>query len=90
MPILVNLDVILAKRKKSLRDLAAATHITLANLSRMKNGHSQGIRFTPLDKICTALECAPSDIFQQVTEDEYLKLMGRLPAYITHDLEDDN
>jgi putative transcriptional regulator len=79
MPILVNLDVMLAKRKRSLSDLSEATGITIANLSRLKNGHSRGIRFSSLHKICVALECLPGDILEQVTTEEYVKLLGRLP-----------
>jgi putative transcriptional regulator len=69
----------LAKRKKSLNDLSAATNITTANLSRLKNGHSRGIRFSSLDKICATLECSPGDILELVTTEQYVKLMGRLP-----------
>jgi putative transcriptional regulator len=79
MPILVNLDVMLAKRKKSLVELSEATGITIANLSRLKNGHSRGIRFSSLHKICTFLECFPGDILELVTTEQYIKLMGRLP-----------
>ena len=79
MPILVNLDVVLAKRKTSLSELSQATGITVANLSRLKNGRSRGIWFSSLSKICEALECVPGDILEQVTTDQYVKLMGRLP-----------
>jgi len=79
MPILVNLDVMLAKRKMSLSELSEATGITIANLSRLKNGRSKGIRFSSLHKICIALECMPGDILEQVTMEQYVKLMGRLP-----------
>ena len=79
MPILVNLDVMLAKRKRSLGELSEATGITMANLSRLKNGRSRGIRFSSLHKICEALECVPGDILERVTAEEYVKLMGHLP-----------
>lgn len=79
MPILVNLDVMLAKRKRSLSELSEATGITTANLSRLKNGHSRGIRFSSLHKICDVLDCLPGDILELVTTEEYVKLMGRLP-----------
>jgi putative transcriptional regulator len=86
MPILVNLDVMLAKRKRSLSELSQATGITIANLSRLKNGHSRGIRFSSLHKICDALDCAPGDILEQVTNEQYVKLLGRPPL---GDEEDD-
>lgn len=86
MPIVVNLDVMLAKRKRSLSELSQATGITIANLSRLKNGHSRGIRFSSLHKICDVLECAPADILELVTTEQYVKLMGRLPM---GDEEDD-
>ena len=79
MPILVNLDVMLAKRKRSLSDLSEATGITIANLSRLKNGRSRGMRFSSLHKICEALDCVPGDILERVTAEEYVKLLGRLP-----------
>lgn len=79
MPIIVNLDVMLAKRKKSLSDLSAETQLTLANLSRLKNGRSMGMRFSSLDKICVALECLPGDILELVSLEKYVKLMGRMP-----------
>jgi putative transcriptional regulator len=79
MPILVNLDVVLAKRKRSLSELSDATGITIANLSRLKNGRSRGIRFSSLHKICYALDCVPGDILERITTEEYVKLLGRLP-----------
>lgn len=79
MPIVVNLDVMLARRKMSLSELSDATDITIANLSRLKNGRSRGIRFLSLHKICEALECTPGDILEQVSDEHYLKLMGRPP-----------
>ena len=79
MPILVNLDVMLAKRKRSLSELSQATGITITNLSRLKNGRSRGIRFSSLNKICDALDCTPCDILERVTTEQYVKLLGRLP-----------
>lgn len=64
--IIVNLDVMMAKRKMSLNELADRVGITLANLSILKNNHAKAIRFSTLDAICKALECQPSDIFEYV------------------------
>lgn len=62
MPILVNLDVIMAKRKMSLNELASRVDLTLANLSILKNNHARAIRFSTLEAICRALDCQPGDI----------------------------
>ena len=64
MPIIINLDVIMAKRKMPLNELAAKVDITLANLSVLKNNKAKAIRFSTLEKICEALDCQPSDIIQ--------------------------
>lgn len=60
--IVVNLDVMMAKRKVSLKDLAEEVGITNANLSILKNSKAKAIRFSTLEKICLALECQPGDI----------------------------
>lgn len=62
MAITVNLDVMLAKRKMSLTELAEKVGITIANLSVLKTGKAKAIRFTTLEAICQALECQPGDI----------------------------
>ena len=62
MEILVNLDVMMAKRKKSLTELAGEVDITLANLSILKNNKAKAVRLTTLDAICRALDCQPGDI----------------------------
>lgn len=62
MPIIVNLDVMLAKRKVSSKQLAAAIGITEANLSMLKRGKVKGVRFETLAAICTHLKCQPGDI----------------------------
>ncbi|MDD2579797.1 MAG: helix-turn-helix transcriptional regulator [Eubacteriales bacterium] len=62
MPIIVNLDVMMARRKISLMDLAAKIDLTAANLSILKNGHARAIRFSTLAALCKALECQPGDI----------------------------
>ncbi|MFD2563308.1 helix-turn-helix domain-containing protein [Aquimarina rubra] len=64
MPIIVNLDVMLAKRKMKSKDLAEKIGITTANLSILKSGKAKAIRFSTLDAICVALECQPSDILE--------------------------
>lgn len=64
MAIIVNLDVMLAKRKMSLSELSEKVGITLANLSILKTNKAKAIRFSTLDLICKALECQPSDILQ--------------------------
>lgn len=66
--IIVNLDVMLAKRKMSLGELSERVGITLANLSIMKNNKAKAIRFSTLDEICKALDCQPGDILEYVEE----------------------
>ncbi|GAB3702256.1 helix-turn-helix transcriptional regulator [Spirosoma flavus] len=62
MPIIVNLDVMIAKRKISLSELAQKVDLTLANLSILKTGKAKAIRFSTLEAICQALDCKPGDI----------------------------
>jgi putative transcriptional regulator len=64
MPIIVNLDVMMAKRKMSLTELADKVNITLANLSILKTGKAKAIRFGTLEAICLALDCQPGDILE--------------------------
>lgn len=66
--IVVNLDVMLAKRKMSVTELAELVGITMANISILKNGKAKAIRFTTLDAICEALNCQPGDILEYVEE----------------------
>ena len=68
MPIVVNLDVMMAKRKISLGELADKVGITQANLSILKSGKAKAIRFGTLEAICEALDCQPSDILEYVKE----------------------
>lgn len=70
MGIIVNLDVMMAKRKMSLTDLAGEVDITLANLSILKNNKAKAVRFTTLEAICKALDCQPGDILQYEEEQE--------------------
>lgn len=66
MPIIINIDVMLAKRKIKSKDLAEIIDITPANLSMLKNGKAKGIRFETLEAICKALDCKPGDILDYV------------------------
>lgn len=66
MAILVNLDVMMAKRKMSLSELSSKVDITLANLSILKTGKAKAIRFSTLEAICKALDCQPGDILEYV------------------------
>ncbi len=68
MAIVVNLDVMMAKRKISLKDLAEKIDITNANLSILKTGKAKAIRFTTLNEICKALDCQPGDILEYVED----------------------
>jgi len=62
MPIIVNLDVMMAKRKVSLNELSERVNLTLSNLSILKTGKAKAIRFSTLSAICSALDCQPGDI----------------------------
>lgn len=66
MSIVVNLDVMMAKRKISLNELSDRVDLTLSNLSILKTGKAKAIRFTTLDAICKALNCQPGDILEYV------------------------
>ena len=68
MAIIINLDVMLAKRKIKSKDLAQTIGITPANLSILKSGKAKGVRFSTLEAICKALECQPSDILEYVED----------------------
>lgn len=70
MPIEVNLDLMLVKRKMSLTELAEKVGITIANLSVLKQGHARAIRFSTLEGICKALDCQPGDILSYRKEQE--------------------
>lgn len=64
MPIIVNLDVMMAKRKMSLNELSEKVDLTLSNLSILKTGKAKAVRFTTLDALCKALNCQPGDILE--------------------------
>ena len=70
MGIIINLDVMLAKRKMRSRDLAEAVGITQANLSILKNNKAKAIRFSTLEAICRELKCQPGDLIEYVEDDE--------------------
>ncbi|WP_429686467.1 helix-turn-helix domain-containing protein [Bacillus mycoides] len=69
MTIVVNLDVMLAKRKMSVTVLSEKLGITMANVSILKNGKAKAIKFSTLEKICEALECQPGDILEYKKEE---------------------
>lgn len=71
MPIRVNLDVMMARRKMSLNELASKVDLTLANLSILKNDHAKAVRFSTLEAICRALDCQPGDILEYVPEEDH-------------------
>lgn len=68
MSIIVNLDVMMAKRKMSLNELSQKVDLTLSNLSILKTGKAKAIRFSTLEAICKALNCQPGDILEYVEE----------------------
>lgn len=70
MPIVINLGVILAKRKMKGKALAAEIGITEQNLSLLRSGKVKGLRFSTLDKICEILDCQPGDIIEYVPKEE--------------------
>ena len=70
MAIIVNLDVMLARRKMSLSELSERVDISIVNLSVLKTGKAKAIRFSTLESICRALDCQPADILEYKSEDE--------------------
>jgi len=70
MPIIVNLDVVMAKRKMSLNELSERVDLTLSNLSILKTGKAKAIRFSTLEAICKALECQPGDILEYADDEK--------------------
>lgn len=70
MPIIVNLDVMLAKRKMSMNELSEKVGVTLSNLSILKNNKGKAIRFSTLEAICEVLECQPGDLLEFVPEEK--------------------
>ncbi|MBL0882741.1 MAG: helix-turn-helix transcriptional regulator [Chitinophagaceae bacterium] len=77
MPIVVNLDIMLARRKMSLTELSERVGITIANMSILKSGRAKAIRFSTLEEICRILDCQPGDILEYMDEEGYKKLFER-------------
>lgn len=69
MAIIVNLDVVMAKRKMSLNELSEKVGVTLSNLSILKTGKAKAVRFTTLEAICEVLDCQPGDILEYVKDE---------------------
>jgi putative transcriptional regulator len=70
MPIVIDLDVQLARKKMSVQEFADAIGITPANVAVLKNGRAKAVRFTTLDAICQVLECQPGDILRWISDEE--------------------
>jgi putative transcriptional regulator len=70
MAIIVNLDVMMAKRKMSLGELSQRVDVTMANLSILKNNKAKAVRFSTLEAICKALDCQPGDILEYLPDEE--------------------
>ena len=70
MSIIINIDVMLAKRKMSVTELSERVGITMANISVLKNGKAKAIKISTLDSICKALQCQPGDILEYVEDGE--------------------
>ncbi|MGX9134612.1 helix-turn-helix domain-containing protein [Rummeliibacillus sp. JY-2-4R] len=70
MAIIVNVDVMLAKRKMSVTELSESVGITMANLSILKNGKAKAVRFSTLEAICKALDCQPGDILEYKCDED--------------------
>ena len=68
MPIVLNVDVMMARRKMSLTELAGKVDLTLANLSILKTGKAKAVRFSTLEALCHALDCQPGDLLEYVPE----------------------
>ena len=77
MPIVVNLDIMLARRKMSLTELSERVGITIANMSILKSGKAKAIRFSTLEEICKILECQPGDILEYMNDKSYKKLFNK-------------
>lgn len=80
MPIIVNLDVMMAKRKMSLNELSEKVDLTLSNLSILKTGKAKAIRFSTLEAICQVLDCQPGDILEFKNEVSSVNLLREIPG----------
>lgn len=74
MPIVINLDVMLAKRKMTLTELSEKVGISIVNMSLLKSGKVRAIRLSTLDEICRVLDCQPGDLLEYLSKEEYHKL----------------
>jgi putative transcriptional regulator len=74
MPIVVNLDVVMAQRKVSLNELSEMVDITLSNLSILKTGKAKAIRFSTLEALCKALDCQPGEILEHTGKEPHLSV----------------
>jgi putative transcriptional regulator len=77
MPIIANLDVMMAKRKISLNELSEKVDLTLSNLSILKTGKAKAIRFSTLEAICKALDCQPGDILEYVNDEKKQRIANK-------------
>lgn len=77
MPIIVNVDVMMAKRKISLNELSEKVDLTLSNLSILKTGKAKAIRFSTLEAICKALDCQPGDILEYLDAEQKQRTADR-------------
>ena len=77
MPIVVNLDIMLARRKMSLTELSEKVGITIANMSILKSGKAKAIRFSTLEEICKILVCQPGDMLEYMNDEEYKQLFKK-------------
>ena len=84
MAIIINIDVMLAKRKMSVTELTDKVGITMANLSILKNGKAKAIRFSTLEAICKALECQPGDILEYRPEESEKRVLHTRRTLLLH------
>lgn len=77
MPIVVNLDVMMARRKIGLTELSQEVDVTMANLSILKNNKAKAVRFSTLNAICKALDCQPGDILEYVPDGDGAEISGK-------------
>jgi putative transcriptional regulator len=76
MRVLVNLNVMLARRRMSLSELSEKVSISISNLSMLKSNKARGFRFATMAKICEVLECQPGDLLECISNEEYMRLIG--------------
>jgi putative transcriptional regulator len=81
MAIIVDIDVLLARRKMSVAEFAEAVGITPANVAVLKNGRAKAVRFTTLDAVCRVLECQPGDVLRWVPDEEEPQPVGERASH---------